>query len=163
MQTLPLQDKLLPCYSDGFTCLGPAVTGLCKIGQTVYAMTIVTEQAHGLLHCACHVTESMDTHRLLRRQNSGLLQAWEKRLVDRVINDMRRTFINVASLVELARVDMQTNSGKIGLKDQALFVYRDSPRAATNCAILTLSSQSVNAALTRLYLWITAFQCSNQD
>jgi hypothetical protein len=83
--------------------------------------------------------------------------------VDRVINDMRRTFINVASLVELARVDMQTNSGKIGLKDQALFVFHDSPRAATNCAILTLSSQSVNAALTRLYLWITAFQCSNQD
>jgi hypothetical protein len=130
--------------------VGTAVNGLFKIGQTVYAMIAVTEQAHDLLDSACHVTASVETVRSLRRQKSGLLQTEEKKWVDRVINDTEKTLNNVASLVEPARVDMQTNSGKIGLINRALFVFRDSPKVATNFARLTLTSQSLNTALTLL-------------
>jgi hypothetical protein len=136
--------------ADGFSCAGPAVNGLFKIGQTVYAMIAVTEQAHDLLDSASHVTASVETVRSLRRQKSGLLQAEEKKWVDRVINDTEKTLNNVASLVEPARVDMQTNAGKIGLVNRALFVFRDSPKVATNFARLTLTSQSLNTALTML-------------
>jgi hypothetical protein len=61
-----------------------------------------------------------------------------------------KTLHNVASLVEPARVDMQTKSGKIGLVNRARFVFRDSPKVATNFARLTLTSQSLNTALTML-------------
>jgi hypothetical protein len=131
-------------------CASTVVNALFKSGQTVYAMIAVTEQARDLLDSACHVTASVDTVRLLRRQKSGLLQSEEKRWVDRVINDTEKTLINVASLVEPARVDMQTNDGKIGLINRALFVFRDSPKVATNFARLTLTSQSLNTALTLL-------------
>jgi hypothetical protein len=135
---------------EGVSCVGPAINGIFRIGQTVYAMIAVTEQAHDLLDSACHVTASVETVRSLRRQKSGLLGADEKKWVDRVINDTEKTLNNVASLVEPARVDMQTNDGKIGLVNRALFVFRDSPKIATNFARLTLTSQSLNTALTML-------------
>lgn len=135
---------------EGVSCVGPAINGIFRIGQTVYAMIAVTEQAHDLLDSACHVTASVETVRSLRRQKSGPLGADEKTWVDRVINDTEKTLNNVASLVEPARVDMQMNAGKIGLVNRALFVFRDSPKIATNFARLTLTSQSLNTALTML-------------
>lgn len=129
---------------------GSGLNGLFKIGQTVYELVAVTEQAHDLLDSANHVSSSVETVRSLRHQKSGLLQAGEKRWVDRVINDTEKTLNNVASLVEPARVDMQTKFGKIGLVNRALFVFRDSPKVATNLARLTLTSQSLNTALTML-------------
>lgn len=129
---------------------GSGLNGLFKIGQTVYELVAVTEQAHDLLDSANHVSSSVETVRSLRRQKSGHLQAEEKRWVDRVINDTEKTLNNVASLVEPARVDMQTKFGKIGLVNRALFVFRDSPKVATNLARLTLTSQSLNTALTML-------------
>ncbi|KEQ68570.1 hypothetical protein M436DRAFT_58049, partial [Aureobasidium namibiae CBS 147.97] len=135
---------------EGLLGAGPVLNGLFKIGQTVYAMIAVTGQARDLLDSACHVTASVETVRSLRRQKSGLLQAEEKKWVDRVINDTEKTLNNVASLVEPARVDMQTNAGKIGFVNRALFVFRDSPKVATNFARLTLTSQSLNTALTML-------------
>jgi hypothetical protein len=92
---------------EGVSCVGPAINGIFRIGQTVYAMIAVTEQAHDLLDSACHVTASVETVRSLRRQESGLLGADEKKWVDRVISDTEKTLNNVASLVEPARVDMQ--------------------------------------------------------
>lgn len=135
---------------EGLLGAGPVLNGLFKIGQTVYAMIAVTGQARDLLDSACHVTASVETVRSLRRQKSGLLQSEEKKWVDRVINDTEKTLNNVASLVEPARVDMQTNAGKIGFVNRALFVFRDSPKVATNFARLTLTSQSLNTALTML-------------
>jgi hypothetical protein len=129
---------------------GSGLNGLFKIGQTVYELVAVTEQAHDLLDSANHVSASVETVRSLRHQKSGLLQTEEKRWVDRVINDTEKTLNNVASLVEPARVDMQTKFGKIGLVNRALFVFRDSPKVATNLARLTLTGQSLNTALTML-------------
>ncbi|KAH0359585.1 hypothetical protein KCU65_g9879, partial [Aureobasidium melanogenum] len=129
---------------------GSGLNSLFKIGQTVYELVAVTEQAHDLLDSANHVSSSVETVRSLRRQKSGLLQAEEKRWIDRVINDTEKTLNNVASLVEPARVDMQTKFGKIGFANRALFVFRDSPKVATNLARLTLTSQSLNTALTML-------------
>lgn len=129
---------------------GSGLNGLFKIGQTVYALVAVTQQTHDLLDSANHVSLSVETVRSLRRQKSGLLQAEEKRWIDRVIHDTEKTLNNVASLVEPARVDMQTKLGKIGLVNRALFVFRDSPKVATNLARLTLTNQSLNTALTML-------------
>jgi hypothetical protein len=149
-QLSSLVSVLVTTMIEGVSCVGPAINGIFRIGQTVYAMIAVTEQAHDLLDSACHVTASVETVRSLRRQKSGLLGAEEKKWVDRVINDTEKTLNNVASLVEPARVDMQTNDGKIGLVNRALFVFRDSPKIATNFARLTLTSQSLNTALTML-------------
>jgi hypothetical protein len=136
--------------TDDMAWAGPAVNCLFKIGVTVYEMIAVTEQAHDLLDSANHVSSSVETVRSLRRQKSGLLQAEEKIWIDRVVYDTEKTLKNVASLVEPARVDMQTKSGKIGLVNRARFVFRDSPKVATNFARLTLTSQSLNTALTML-------------
>lgn len=129
---------------------GSGLTGLFKIGRTVYELVAVTEQTHNLLDSANHVSSSVETVRSLRRQKSGLLQAEEKKWMDRVISDTEKTLNSVASLVEPARVDIQTNFGRIGLVNRALFVFRDSPKVATNLTRLTLTSQSLNTALTML-------------
>ncbi|KAI4759251.1 hypothetical protein E4T52_10442 [Aureobasidium sp. EXF-3400] len=129
---------------------GSGLTSLFKIGRTVYELVAVTEQTHNLLDSANHVSSSVETVRSLRRQKSGLLQAEEKKWMDRVISDTEKTLNSVASLVEPARVDIQTNFGKIGLVNRALFVFRDSPKVATNLTRLTLTSQSLNTALTML-------------
>lgn len=126
---------------------GTSLNTVFKIGQTVYELIAVSEQARDLLDSANHVTSSVEIVRSLRRQKSGHLQAEEKRWIDQVVSDTEKTLINVAALVEPARVDMQTRFGKIGLLKRALFVFRDSPKVATNLARLTLTSQSLNTAL----------------
>jgi hypothetical protein len=126
---------------------GTSLNTVVKIGQTVYELIAVSEQARDLLDSANHVTSSVEVVRSLRRQKSGHLQAEEKKWIDQVVNDTEKTLVNVAALVEPARVDMQTRFGKIGLLKRALFVFRDSPKVATNLARLTLTSQSLNTAL----------------
>ncbi|KAI4736742.1 hypothetical protein E4T50_12772 [Aureobasidium sp. EXF-12298] len=104
---------------------GSGLTSLFKIGRTVYELVAVTEQTHNLLDSANHVSSSVETVRSLRRQKSGLLQAEEKKWMDRVISDTEKTLNSVASLVEPARVDIQTNFGKIGLVNRALSHYAE--------------------------------------
>ncbi|KAG9516942.1 hypothetical protein KCU93_g8954, partial [Aureobasidium melanogenum] len=131
---------------------GSGLTGLFKIGRTVYELVAVTEQTHNLLDSANHVSSSVETVRSLRRQKSGLLQAEEKKWMDRVISDTEKTLNSVASLVEPARVDIQTNFGRIGLVNRALFVFQ--PQYSSHYAELEgeHSSQS-NSSLSRQRLF----------
>lgn len=100
-----------------------------------------------LLDRAAQVDSCMGAVRPLRRQKSALLSSTLKKWIDHVISDTDKTLQNVAALIEPARVDMRTKSGKVSFKNKVAFVLRDSPRVGTNLNGLAMVSQSLNTVL----------------
>lgn len=136
---------------DGGSLTVPAVfstlNATLRIASGVYELKAVGEQTRDLLDSTEHVSNSLQVARTIRRQKSIHLDLAEKKWIDDVLVNTEKTLNNVAVLIEPARVDMQTKFGRIGLFNRGLFVFRDSPKVATNLARLNLASQSLNAAM----------------
>jgi hypothetical protein len=136
---------------DGGTISASAVssifTATLRISQVIYELKAVGEQTRDLLDSTTHVETSLEAVRTLRRQKSRHLDATEKRWIDDVLINTEKTLGNVATLIEPARVDMQTKFGRVGFVNRGLFVFRDSPKVGTNLSRLNLASQSLNTAM----------------
>jgi hypothetical protein len=136
---------------DGGTISGAAVssvfTATLRISQIAYELKAVGEQTRDLLDSTNHVEMTMQAVRTLRRQKSMHLEKTEKIWIDNVLANTEKTLNNVAMLIEPARVDMQTKFGSIGLLRRGMFVFRDSPKVATNLSRLGLASQSLNTVM----------------
>jgi hypothetical protein len=118
-----------------------------RLSQTVYELMAVDKQACELLDRTTQIDSCMGAVRPLRRQKSALLSSTLKKWIDHVISDTDKTLQNVAALIEPARVDMRTKSGKVSFKNKVTFVLRDSPLVGTNLYRLAMVSQSLNTAL----------------
>lgn len=118
-----------------------------RVASGVYELKAVGEQTRDLLDSTEHVLKSLQVARTIRHKKSTHLDSAEKKWIDDVLANTEKTLNNVAALIEPARVDMQTKFGRIGLLNRGLFVFRDSPKVATNLARLNLASQSLNAAM----------------
>jgi hypothetical protein len=134
-------------FVDTISAVSSAVTVTLRLSQTVYELKAVDKQACDLLDTTAHIDSCMGAVRLLRRQKSALLSSTLKRWIDHVISDTDKAVQNVAALIEPARVDMRTKSGKVSFKNKVAFVLRDSPRVGTNLNSLAIVSQSLNTAL----------------
>lgn len=136
---------------DGGTVSASAVssifTATIRISQVIYELKAVGEQTRDLLDSTKHVDTSLQAVRTLRRQKSCHLDVIEKRWIDEVLINTEKTLGNVATLIEPARVDMQTKFGRVGFVNRGLFVFRDSPKVGTNLSRLNLASQSLNTAM----------------
>ena len=136
---------------DGGTISASAVssifTATLRISQVVYELKAVGEQTRDLLDSTNHVEASLEVVRTLRRQKSSHLDPTEKRWIDDVLINTEKTLGNVATLIEPARVDMQTKFGRVGFVNRGLFVFRDSPKVGTNLSRLNLAGQSLNTAM----------------
>lgn len=136
---------------DGGTISGAAVssvfTATLRISQIAYELKAVGEQTRDLLDSTNHIQITMQTVRTLRRQKSMHLEKTEKDWIDNVLINTEKTLSNVAMLIEPARVDMQTKFGSVGLLRRGMFVFRDSPKVATNLSRLGLASQSLNTVM----------------
>jgi hypothetical protein len=122
-------------------------TAALRIAQTVYELKAVGEQTRQLLQTTSHIDTSVRQARALRRQKSSLLQTAEKAWIDGVLKDTERAISDVASIIEPARVDMQTRFGNIGLKAKAKFVLIDSPKVTVNLARLSIASGTLSSAM----------------
>lgn len=129
---------------------GGAMTTL-TLSQAVYQFKAVEEQARDLLESTKQVFENVQTARGLRKQKSQQLNGTEKTWIDGVLTNMDKTLDNVRTLIEPARVDMQTNFGNVGFVNRSLFVLRDSPKVQTNLARLTIASGSLDNVLGILF------------
>lgn len=129
------------------TAVGTAVNISLRLFQVIYEFKAVGQQTLDLLDSTGHVSSTLDCTRTLRRRKSQFLSSDEKKWIDGVLTDTERCLQNVASLVEPARVDLQTKSRRVGLINRGLFVFRDSPKVATNLARLSLTHQSLNTAM----------------
>jgi hypothetical protein len=127
--------------------VGAVFNATLRISQVVYELKAVGEQARDLLDSTEHVSNSLETTKVLRRQKSMHLDTTEKEWIDKVIVDAGKTLNNVAALIEPVRVDMQTGFGRVGLINRGIFVFRDSPKVNTNLTRLNITSQSLNTAL----------------
>ena len=123
------------------------INATLKISQVVYELKAVGESTRDLLNSTKHIQNTMRTVRVLRRQKSLHLERTEKEWIDDVLINTEKTLGNVAQLIEPARVEMQTKHGSIGLLNRGIFVFRDSPKVATNLSRLGLASQSLNTAM----------------
>jgi hypothetical protein len=134
-------------FVDTISAVSSAVTVTLRLSQTVYELKAVDKQACDLLDTTAHIDSCVGAVRQLRRQKSALLSSTLKRWIDHVISDTDKTVQNVAALIEPARVDMRTKSGKVSFKNKVAFVLRDSPLVGTNLNRLAIVSQSLNTAL----------------
>src|SRR5271155_5283597 len=136
---------------DGGTISGATVASVfnatLRISQVVYELKAVGEQTRDLLGSTEHISGTLEAARKLRRKKSEHLDATEKKWIDDVLINADKTLGTVAALIEPARVDMQTNFGRVGLATRSIFVFRDSPKVATNLARLNLASQSLSTAM----------------
>src|SRR6266516_5271795 len=136
---------------DGGAFSGAAVSSVfvatLRIFQIGYELKAVGEQTRDLLDSTDHVSTGLQAVKTLRRKKSQHLDITEKKWIDEVLANTEKTLGNVAKLIEPARVDLQTKFGHVGLVNRGLFVFRDSPRVATNLARLNLASQSLNTAM----------------
>ena len=136
---------------DGGTISGTAAssifTATLRISQVIYELKAVGEQTRDLLDSTNHIETSLQAVKTLRRQKSCHLDATEKRWIDDVLINTEKTLGNVATLIEPARVDLQTKFGSVGFVNRGLFVFRDSPKVGTNLSRLNLASQSLNTAM----------------
>lgn len=127
--------------------ISSALNTTLRLSQVVYEFKAVGEQARDLLNSTKHVSDNVQIARELRRKKSLHLDNTEKKWIDGVLANTERTLDNVKSLIEPARVDMQTKFGKVGFLNRSLFIFRDSPKVQTNLARLTLASSSLDQAL----------------
>jgi hypothetical protein len=118
-----------------------------RLSQTAYELKAVDQQARELLGTTDHVNTCVKTARELRRQKSAFLSSSLKFWIDGVILETERTVQDVAALIEPARVDMRTNSGRVSLKNRVAFVLRDSPRVETNLHRLSIASGNLNSVM----------------
>lgn len=121
-----------------------------RLSQIAHELSSVDEQTQDLLDSTKHVSSNLKSARTMRRQKSQFLSTDEKKWVDGVLEDTDRCLRDFATLVEPARVDLQTGSGRVSLLNRGLWVFRDGPKVATSLARLNLTSQSLNSAITIL-------------
>ncbi|THW42134.1 hypothetical protein D6D21_06012 [Aureobasidium pullulans] len=129
------------------TAVGSAANISLRLFQVIYEFKAVGQQTRDLLDSTKHVSSTLESARTMRQQKSGFLSTDERKWIDSIIIDTKRCLESVAALVEPARVDLQTKSGRVGFVNRSLFVFRDSPKVATNLARLNLAHQSLNAAM----------------
>jgi hypothetical protein len=129
------------------SAVASAFNATIRISQVVYELKAVGEQTRDLLDTTNHISTSLQVVRNLRRQKSGYLDGIEKKWIDDVVMNIEKTLGKVATLIEPARADMQTNFGKVGLINKGLFVLRDSPKVGTHLGRLGIASQSLNTAM----------------
>lgn len=129
------------------TAVGSAANISLRLFQVIYEFKAVGQQTRDLLDSTKHVSSTLESARTMRQQKSAFLSSDERSWIDSIIVDTKRCLESVAALVEPARVDLQTKSGRVGFVNRSLFVFRDSPKVATNLARLNLAHQSLNAAM----------------
>jgi hypothetical protein len=127
------------------TAVGSAANISLRLFQIIYEFKAVGQQTQDLLDSTTHVSSTLESAETMRRQKSAFLTADERIWIDNIIVDTKRCLKSVAALVEPARVDIQTNSGRVGLLNRSRFVFRVSPKVAHNLS--RLAHQSLNAAM----------------
>ena len=126
--------------------LGPRA----KLAEKGFEICAVDEPARGLLQRAQQVAGQLDDARLLRRQHSGRLTDFEKRMFDDALGHGEDAIRQVASLAERPRNDMQQSGGQISMNTRIVFVLRNSPSLNVSLTQLGIASQSLNATILQL-------------
>lgn len=142
------QPTMTPTFLSALTATSPILNATITISQRVFQLKAVSEQARDLLETSNQITQTLSYARDLQTQKAPLLSASEKQWVDDVLESTERALKSFATLIEPARVDMQTSrEGAISLCTRAFFVLRDSPKVSVNLARLQIAVQHLNSVV----------------
>ncbi|TIA56899.1 hypothetical protein D6C83_03926, partial [Aureobasidium pullulans] len=96
------------------TAVGSAANISLRLFQVIYEFKAVGQQTRDLLDSTKHVSSTLESARTMRQEKSAFLSTDERKWIDSIIIDTKRCLESVAALVEPARVDLQTKSGRVG-------------------------------------------------
>jgi hypothetical protein len=121
-----------------------------KILEVCYSLTAVGEQTTDLLRTTEHVCRNINEAHRLRRLKASLIGVEEQAWMDAAIDDTEKALLEVAHLIEPARVDA-SNTHSISTRNKVLWVFRDSPKVKDKHNRLSLCHQTLIAVINVLY------------
>lgn len=121
-----------------------------KLAEKGFEICAVDEQARGLLQMVQQVGGQLDDARALRRQNSGRLTDFERRMYDNAFRRGEDAIRQVASLTERPRVDMQQSGGQISMNTRTVFILRNSQNLNVSLTQLGIASQGLDTTILQL-------------
>ena len=135
---------------DPISALAAGINSSIKILEVTYLLKAVGEQTTDLLRTTEHVNRNVNEARRLRRLKASLISADEQSWMDATIGDTEKALLEVAQLIEPARVDVST-SKSINSKNRVLWVFRDSPKVRDKHNRLSICHQSLIGVINGLY------------
>jgi hypothetical protein len=132
-------------------------TTTIKILEVPYALRAVTDQTVALLNTTRHVERNIREAKRLFALHSSLLTPQEHSWIIRSITDTEHAVGDVAKLIEPARVNIQADRG-VGIKNRAVWVFRDSLKVGEKMALLNVTHQTLGAVISALHAKAIAAQ-----
>ena len=135
---------------DPFSTFTTGVHSSIRILEVTYQLRAVDEHVSDLLNTTQHVNRNISEARRLRDSRAEYLDGAERAWMDKVIEDTEYALLEVARLIEPARVDAQINEA-VTSKHRILWVLRDGPKVKDKHRQLTICHQSLTAVITALH------------
>ncbi|KAL9001441.1 MAG: hypothetical protein Q9169_000016 [Polycauliona sp. 2 TL-2023] len=110
----------------------------------------VDEQTKDLLATTSHVAFNIGEARRLYNKKLAWLDNEERTWVDRIMKDTQDAMLEVAKLLEPARIDQATDKKRISLQRKMTWVLDNHPRVKDKHVRLTTIHQSLTAVLSHL-------------
>lgn len=121
-----------------------------RISNRLYSFRTASDTTRNLLSAITFLDPAVRAVRLARQQGVLPLSSDQKAWIDRQIAFAEETMDRAASLVEPARIDLQTRA-TVRFGRKVRFVLRDSPRLQTCFEQLSAAGAGLNVAANLLY------------
>lgn len=121
-----------------------------KILEVCYSLQAVGEQTKILLRTTEHVNRNISEAHRLRSLKASCISVEERAWMDATIHDTEQAMLEVAQLIEPARVDSAAMCS-ISPKNRVLWVFRDSPKVKDKHSRLSMCHQTLVAVISVLY------------
>ena len=135
---------------DPISSLTAGINSSIRILEVTYQLRSVGEETTDLLRTTQHVDRNISEARRLRGTKNDALDEKERRWMDSVIHDTRDALLDVAQLIEPARVDTQLKD-TVNAKHKLLWVLRDGPKVRDKHKRLSICHQSLMAVVNTLH------------
>ena len=135
---------------DPISSLTAGINSSIRILEVTYQLRSVGEETADLLRTTEHVDRNISEARRLRATKNEALDDKERRWMDHVISDTRDALLDIAQLIEPARVDTQLKD-TVNAKHKLLWVLRDGPKVRDKHKRLSICHQSLMAVVNTLH------------
>lgn len=135
---------------DPLSTFAAGVSSSIKILEVCFLLQAVGEQTRDLLRTTEHVNRNIIEARRLRSLKASLVDGEERTWIDATIDDTEKALLEIAQLIEPARVDTSIMYS-ISSKNKVLWVFRDSPKVKDKHNRLSLCHQTLVTVINVLY------------
>ena len=135
---------------DPASAIAAGIASTIKILEVVYLLKAADEQTTDLLRTTEHVERNVKEARRLLRLKASHITDEERSYMLGVVADNEKALLEVAQLIEPARVDIEITKS-INPKNRILWVFRDSPKVRDKHGRLAFCHQALMTVIGALY------------